>query len=295
MSEPVDLTPEVLRGMPLPQPDAKAGSKDARGGALLVAGSRELPGAALLAANAVLRAGAGRLRVATGRSLALAFGLAMPEAMVIGLPETANGGLRPGVGRLLSSRAAICRSLLIGPGLSGDAGTRDVVRTLLTAHPDKPAILDAGALSDLEAHRPFLQERTGPTLLTPHAGEMARLLGRDRAAIEADPLGAAREAAQTFRATVIMKGADTHVVSPDGEAWLHRGGHVGLATSGSGDVLAGILAGLLARGAESTVAALWGVYLHGAAGRRLAREEGPLGFLARDLPAQVPGLMAELG
>jgi hydroxyethylthiazole kinase-like uncharacterized protein yjeF len=294
MSQPVELTREVLRGMPLPQPEPDAGSKDARGGVLVVAGSRELPGAALLAATAVLRAGAGRLRVATGRSLALALGLAMPEAMVIGLPETARGGLRPGAGRLLTSRAAACQSLLIGPGLNGDAGTRDVLRTLLIAHPDKPVILDAGALADLGAHRSILEKRSAPVLLTPHAGEMARLLGRDRSAIEEDPLMAAREAAQAFRATVIMKGARTHVVSPQGEAWLHEGGHVGLATSGSGDVLAGILAGLLARGAEAAAAALWGVHLHGEAGCRLAEEEGPLGFLARDLPAQIPRLMTEL-
>lgn len=128
-------------------------------------------------------------------------------------------------------------------------------------------------------------------MITPHAGEMARLLGIDRSEVEADPLAAAHRAADRLGCVVIMKGAQSWIVAPSGEPWLYGGGGIGLATSGSGDVLAGIVAGLLARGAEATTAAAWGVYLHGQAGRRLAERIGPLGFLAREIADEVPAIL----
>lgn len=105
------------------------------------------------------------------------------------------------------------------------------------------------------------------------------------------PLRCARAAAKIYRAVVALKGADTVVAAPDGKAWRYTGGDVGLATSGSGDVLAGIIAGLAARGADATTAALWGVYLHGEAGNALASRQGRIGFLARELSAELPALM----
>jgi NAD(P)H-hydrate repair Nnr-like enzyme with NAD(P)H-hydrate dehydratase domain len=123
---------------------------------------------------------------------------------------------------------------------------------------------------------------------------MASLLGIPRAAVRADPLGAAREAAAALQAVVAMKGACTFVVTPQGQAWGCDRGNPGLATSGSGDTLAGILAGLLARGTPPLHATLWAVYLHAEAGARLARRQGPLGFLARELLAEIPPVMAEL-
>ena len=131
-------------------------------------------------------------------------------------------------------------------------------------------------------------------MITPHAGEMAQLLDRSRETIEADPLKAARDAAGLLRAVVVMKGAETHIVDPEGDAWLYGGGGTGLATSGSGDILAGILVGLLARGAKPSQAALWAVFLHGEAGSRLARSQGPLGFLARELAAEVPHILRHI-
>jgi NAD(P)H-hydrate repair Nnr-like enzyme with NAD(P)H-hydrate dehydratase domain len=121
---------------------------------------------------------------------------------------------------------------------------------------------------------------------------MARLSGSSREDVEGDPLGAAREVARATGAVVVMKGADTFIVSPDGRAWRHRDGVVGLATSGSGDVLAGVIGGLLARGASPLVASVWGVCLHGGAGARLATRIGPLGFLARELLDELPALLA---
>ena len=130
--------------------------------------------------------------------------------------------------------------------------------------------------------------------MTPHAGEMAAILNRAKDDIRADPLGAAREAAAMFRSVVVMKGATTFVVSPDGAAWCHDGGVAGLGTSGSGDVLAGAIGGILARGAPPMVAALWGVVLHAQAGADLAAAGEPLGFLARDLPGRLPFVLARL-
>ena len=132
-------------------------------------------------------------------------------------------------------------------------------------------------------------------ILTPHAGEMAGLTGVSKAHVEADPLGAAREAAQALGAVVAVKGQRTFIAAPDGRGWRHEGHAVGLATSGSGDVLAGVIAGLLARDASPEQAALWGVFLHQQAGQRLSERVGPLGFLARELAGEIPGLLAAFG
>jgi NAD(P)H-hydrate repair Nnr-like enzyme with NAD(P)H-hydrate dehydratase domain len=131
-------------------------------------------------------------------------------------------------------------------------------------------------------------------LLTPHAGELAHLSGLDKAGIAADPLAAARRHAREWHATVALKGATTVIATPDGRSWCHAAGNLGLAVSGSGDVLAGIMAGLAARGAPLEQAAAWGVALHARAGERLAVQVGTLGFLARELAGEVPRLLDEL-
>jgi hydroxyethylthiazole kinase-like uncharacterized protein yjeF len=132
-------------------------------------------------------------------------------------------------------------------------------------------------------------------VVTPHSGEMSKFLDIAREEVDNDPLRAARQAAAALRAVVAMKGAKTHVVSPDGEVWLCDNGSIGLATSGSGDTLAGILAGLLARGTQPTVATIWAVYMHGQAGRRLAKRNGTFGLLARELPGEIPSIMQGIG
>ena len=128
-------------------------------------------------------------------------------------------------------------------------------------------------------------------IVTPHSGEMAAILGRSKEEIKADPQDAALEAASALQAVVAMKGAKTYIAAPDGRLYLNRYGCIGLATSGSGDTLAGIIAGLAARGADPVQATVWGVYLHARAGDSLAKRIGPLGFLARELLAEIPALM----
>ncbi|MBY6260523.1 NAD(P)H-hydrate dehydratase [Azospirillum sp. 412522] len=283
--------------MPLPQPDGD-GDKETRGRVLVVAGSVPVPGGALLAGIGALRAGAGKLQIATAASIAPHLGLALPEALVAGLPETAEGGIAPESAGALAERASHCDTVLIGPGMMDEAAVADLTAALLNrldAGGDGPRfVLDAGALAGLGRDPAPLHRHEGRLVITPHAGEMAGLLGCSRDQVDADPLGCARQAAERLKAVVALKGSCTRIVAPDGGIWAYRDGTVGLATSGSGDTLAGIVAGLLARGASPEQAAIWGVYLHGEAGNRLTRRIGPLGFLARELLAEIPAAMAAL-
>ncbi|MCJ2069489.1 NAD(P)H-hydrate dehydratase [Methylobacterium sp. J-030] len=287
---PTLLTAASLTGRPLPIP--REGSKDDRGSALILGGSASVPGAALLAGVAALRAGAGKLKIATAESAAVGMALAVPEAMVIGLPETSDGGI-DGERALecLRTGAAGCDALLVGPGLIGSKPTTAMAVELLQALPTASFVLDAAAICALAAHADAVRGHAGRVVITPHAGEMAQLLDRSRDAVEADPLDAALAAADLLQVVVVMKGARTWIVDPHGARWLYEGGGVGLATSGSGDALAGLVAGLLARGAEPLTAALWSVFLHGEAGKRLAASVGPVGFLARELSGEVPRLL----
>jgi hydroxyethylthiazole kinase-like uncharacterized protein yjeF len=155
--------------------------------------------------------------------------------------------------------------------------------------------LDAAAFTSLREKPELLRRHPGKVVVTPHSGEMAKFLGESRDEIDAAPLEAARRVAGVLQAVVAMKGASTHVVAPDGEACLSENGTVGLATSGSGDTLAGIISGLMARGTMPFWATVWAVYMHGEAGRRLTERNGTFGLLARELPAEIPSIMDELG
>jgi len=288
------ITPGLLRTTPLPPPGE---DKDQRGRVLIAGGNRAVPGAVLLAAEAAMRAGAGKLQVATGQGTAPGLALCLPEALVMGLPETEAGDLGPEAAAALAKAAQRVDALLLGPGMMDtDAAMTLVQGVLALLDPAGPfLVLDAGALCGHASLREALRPHAGRAVLTPHAGEMATVLDIGRAEVEADPLGAGRRAAALFQQVVVMKGAQTHVISPEGEAWTYAGDCPGLATSGSGDVLAGIVTGLLARGAPPAQAACWAVWLHGEAGARLAQRIGPIGFLARELAAEVPGLMAGMG
>lgn len=294
MSAPVRLTPELLQGWPLPSPDGGRG-KDSRGRVLVVAGGAETPGAALLAGEAALRSGAGKLQIATVLSNARLVAVATPEALVVGLDETEAGGPSARNAERLLERIGRCDALLLGPGLPEDEATAALTRRVLEGvDADGPAVvLDAAAMSGL-ADQVALKRLNGRVVLTPHAGEMATLLDRSREAVEAAPLETAMEAAGRLGCVVALKGAVTHVAAPDGRVWVNEGGCVGLGTSGSGDTLAGLAAGLLARGAEPAQALLWAVHVHAEAGSRLERRIGALGFLARELPPEMPAVLTAL-
>jgi ADP-dependent NAD(P)H-hydrate dehydratase len=285
----IDITPEFLRQMPLPDPEG--GDKKARGNVLVIAGSTQVPGAALLAGTAALRAGAGRLQIASCARNALAIAMAIPEALVLGLPETPAGGIDPTAIDVLGPHLKEADAVLIGPGLEDEYAVHGLTSAVLNAiAPELPVVIDARAIKGLRASsRP-----EGRIVLTPHAGEMAGLMGTERNKVEADPAAIVHQAAHEFDAVVALKGARTFIASPQEQPVVCREGNVGLATSGSGDVLAGTVAGLLARGTPPFAAVCWGVYLHAKAGDHLSRTVGPLGFLAREILPEIPRIMGKL-
>ncbi|HEV7881833.1 NAD(P)H-hydrate dehydratase [Bradyrhizobium sp.] len=289
---PVAVTAELLRAHPLPRHDQES-DKQARGRVLVIAGSAEVPGAALLAGLGALRAGAGILQIATCRSAASHLGVAMPEAMVVGCRETPAGGIDPANAPRLTELGSGCDAVLIGPGMTDEPAVAELTSELLKRLQTPVFALDASAFVTLKASE-MPSGRAGRIVVTPHSGEMAKFLNVQREQIDDAPLQAARRAAAALQAVVAMKGASTHVVAPDGEAWLSDNGSIGLATSGSGDTLAGILAGLLARGTHPPLATIWAVYMHGEAGRRLAKRNGTFGLLAREIPGEIPSIMQEL-
>ncbi|MBD0416967.1 NAD(P)H-hydrate dehydratase [Oryzicola mucosus] len=279
----------LLKRHPLPWPDG--GSKENRGRVAIIGGSRDLSGAVLLACVAALRAGAGKLQMATVESRAGYFATALPEALVTGLRETETGAMCRSNGALLTSKVKGSDTILIGPGMLETEDTRILVKQLAADMEDTAFVFDAGALDGIAASH-FLNGKHLP-VLTPHAGEMANLLGIDRETVESKPAEIAETVARDLNAVVILKGAETFIADPGGNMWFYRGGGVGLGTSGSGDVLAGVVAGLLARGATPVEASCWAVYLHGEAGAGLAKTIGPLGFLAREIADEIPRLMGQ--
>jgi ADP-dependent NAD(P)H-hydrate dehydratase len=288
------VDPAFLAAHPLPDP-GHATDKTDRGTILVVGGSAQTPGAVLLAGLAALRVGAGKLQLATVRSAAAHLAAAMPEARVVALEETADGEIAPGAAARLESLVRAAHAVVVGPGMMDERGAADLAAALFDLSDTASFLVDAAAFTGL-ADRPEAMRRLGGRLVaTPHAGEMAAFLAMSKDDVAADPHAAGCRAAQAVGGSVIMKGGDTHVCAHDGPAAFCRGGGVGLATSGSGDVLAGIVGGLLARGASPALAARWGTFLHAEAGRRLAARIGRLGFLARELADVLPGLLEAPG
>ena len=272
-----------------PLPPIIDGDKETKGRILVVAGSRGVPGAALLAAEAAMRAGAGKLRIATVESAAMPLAIAMPEAMVIGLPETGDGGFDGAAVERLGELASDVDAVVAGPGVKRTDPCKRIADVLLESA--AALALDVAFLESLEPLCGRELNRKAPPVLLPNAPELASLLDCDPQQVTDDPLGCGLRAAELYRSIVLVKGVTSHVVEPDGECWTYDGGAAGLGVSGSGDVLAGVVAGLLARGAEPLNALLWAVWLHGEAGAKLAREIGPIGFLAREIAGEIPGLL----
>jgi ADP-dependent NAD(P)H-hydrate dehydratase len=273
------ITPGLLREWALPEPQ---GDKESRGTVLVVGGSRFTPGAVLLAGVAALRAGAGRLQLAVDRETATALSIAVPEAKVVGLP--AVGADLPDELLELARAADV---LAIGPGLDDIEETARLMSEVLdVADKNAGVVLDAYALGALSKNAALLEGRSQRVVLTPNATEAEHLLGHD----PGDDLAmAALAVAERHQAVVSLR---SHIAAPDGRCWREESGDTGLGTSGSGDVLAGIIAGLLARGTEPAQAACWGAYAHAVSGRRLILHHGRTGFLARELVDELAATLA---
>jgi ADP-dependent NAD(P)H-hydrate dehydratase len=285
----VVVTPALLRRRPLPSP---GGSKNDKGRLLIVGGSRQTPGAVLLAAEAALRVGAGKVQVATTASTATQVGVALPECYVVGLPED-DGEVSPSSAERLLELAEGADTVLAGPGM----GDLDAARSLLESvvpHLTSTLVIDALGTAYLTAHPDGVRHLTGRALITPNAGELAEVLGDDAESVEKDVLDGVRRAASGTGATVLSGIESSYVCEPSGEAWRLDVGAPGSAVAGSGDVKAGAVAGLLARGLSPARSAAWGAYIHGRAGERLTAEVGRTGFLARELVRGLPAALAEV-
>src|SRR4051794_16701381 len=284
------VTPQVLRGWALPEP---TGGKNARGSILVIGGSSETLGAVLLAAEAALRAGAGKLQVATAESVAPLAAAALPEALVRALPQGDSGAIRADAADVVRELAESADCVLIGPGMQDAEETQGFGDRLLP-HLTGPVALDALGLASVTADASCLAHLDARVVLTPNPTELAIALHVEQDELEDDPAGATRELAGRAKAAVGLGGETSWVAAPDGRLWRDESGGAGLGVSGSGDVRAGLTAGLLARGADPVQAAVWGAHLHGRAGERLAATVGRLGFLAREIPAQIPRVIDEI-
>ncbi len=286
MPDPELVTPELLREWPLP--DA-AGSKKARGQVVVIGGAARTPGGVALAGLAALRVGAGHVQLAVAASVAPALAATFPEAGVIGLSEAKGGTiLGSAAAETCADAVAGADAVLVGPGLDDADEASLLLQALLPQIGDDVAlVLDAYTLGVLSDFREQLADRSIRPVLTPNAKELGHLLERDCEPEQSDIL----ETAERYSSCVTAQGM---IADPGGQNWRVPSGHPGLATAGSGDVLAGLVVGLLARNVEPAQAACWGTYLHSMAGERLASSIGGVGFLARELIDQVPPVLSEL-
>ncbi|HET9827434.1 MAG TPA: NAD(P)H-hydrate dehydratase [Nocardioidaceae bacterium] len=291
MTEPTHVTRSVLADWPLADPGS---SKQSRGTALLVGGSSSVPGAMLLAGEASLRAGAGKLQVATTDSVAAQMAVSIPEALVSRTPELRAGDISPEAADQVLALAEGAAAILLGPGITSPEAATDLLREIVPKLSDQRVVVDALGSAYVTEETEGLHHLESTAVLTVNPTEIALTLGIEQDQVDDDPLAATLELARRARAVVLCGGSEKFVADPEGRCWRVSAGCPGLGISGSGDVQAGIVTGLLARGAEPAQAAVWGAWLHGTCGEVLADSIGPLGFLARELPAVVPRLLGEL-
>lgn len=291
MPEPTHVTADLHARWPLPEPGT---DKHSRGTILMVGGSATVPGAMLLAGEASLRAGGGKLQVATTDSVAAHMAVALPEALVSRTPEAPTGDISSEAADQIVELAESATVVLIGPGITDPRAAERLLAEVVPRLRHQRVVVDALASAYVTQEKEALHHLETPAILTLNPSEVALTLGVDQDEVNDDPSAATRELADRSRAVVLCGGQDKYVANPAGDAWWVSAGGPGLGVSGSGDVQAGIVAGLLAGGATPEQAAAWGGWLHGTSGEELARSVGPVGFLARELPGVVPRLLASL-
>ena len=277
-------------------PDRPADShKGNYGHLLLIAGSYGKPGAALMAAKACLRAGAGLVTIGVPESMAETFESRVTEEMVLPLPDHGTGMLSSEavaeITSFINERADV---LAIGPGIGVSEETRSLLSRLVLVS-TVPMVIDADGVNSLAGQSDILKKAKSPLILTPHSGEMERLLGMETHVVTEDPVSISREFTARTGAYLVLKGAPTIVAAPEGNLFINTTGNPGMATGGSGDVLTGMIAGLLGQEMNPLDASLLGVYLHGLAGDIAASEKGMHSLIAGDIIGAIPDAFLALG
>ncbi|MBO0685269.1 MAG: NAD(P)H-hydrate dehydratase, partial [Candidatus Dormibacteraeota bacterium] len=262
------------------------------GTVVVLAGSRGFTGAAYLASTAAARSGAGLVRLLVAEGIYPILAVKCTEVMATPVDQASPGSVALGARDLILQQLKGSEAGVVGPGLGRDRSTWQLVRELV-AQAGQPLVLDADALNALAEDRKALSgvAARGPRVLTPHPGEMARLVERPTAEVQADRHSVAAAAADEWGAVVVLKGARTIVAGPHGRLSEDPHEVPALATGGTGDVLAGLIAGLIAQGSDPYEAAVTGVYVHAEAGRRIAGRLGESGLLASDLLLELPKVM----
>jgi NAD(P)H-hydrate epimerase len=284
------ISDRVTDGVPRRGADS---TKFAAGNALVCGGSTGLTGAVCMASESAMRAGAGYVTALIPASLNQVFEVHLLEVMTVPLPDS-GGSLSMDAVDLVLERSQRADALVLGPGLGREDETFELARTV-ARRVEVPLLLDADGLNAHAGRLGDLAGRSAPTVITPHAGELARLLDSDSSAVGARRLESARQAAAESGAIVVLKGDDTIVASPDGQVGVNRGGAPALATAGTGDVLSGVIAAYLAKRMDPFHAACAGVFVHACAGRLAAREHGSEGVIARDVIAALPHALPPAG
>ncbi len=267
--------------------------KGDRGHLLILAGSTGKTGAATLTAMGALRAGAGLVTLGIPKGLNPIFETKLTEAMTVPLPETNKGCIsieaEKDIEQLMKGKTA----LAIGPGLSTHPETSTLVRSIIMRS-NLPMVIDADGLNALVGELNTLSNRKDRIILTPHPGEMGRLMGMKNADVQSDRIGTALTFVREHGCYLVLKGARTLIADPNGELYINPTGNPALSSGGSGDVLTGVIAGFLARRWSMAKAAIAGVYIHGMAADVLAEDMGYAGILAGELLDVIPELMASL-
>ena len=280
-----EISREMVRGLVPERPCT--GHKGTFGHVFIIAGSRGFTGAAKLACEGAARSGVGLVTAGVPRPLGDIVAASLVEAMSVLLPATEAQSLSLDAVEPALEFASTKQAVVLGPGLSQHAGTRGFVIEFARRCP-APMLIDADGLNALSAEPDALLESAGPRVLTPHPGEMARLMGRTTTDVQRDRESVATEAASRYGCVVVLKGHRTVVADSAGEVFINPTGNAGLATGGTGDVLAGLAGGLLAQGMEPMHAALLGVYVHGLAGDCAAKAMTQRGMIASDVANAIP-------
>jgi len=259
----------------------------------VLAGSPGMTGAATLVCEGALKIGTGLVTLGIPESLNPILEVKLTEAMTLPLPETREGTLSVKAAEKIYNFIKKCEALVIGPGLSRNPETKELIKEILKTQ-DVPLVLDADGINSIAGEVEFIKNYSAPAVLTPHPGELARLVGESIPEIQKDRVQAASDLSSKTGKIAVLKGAGTVIADPEGNCWINTTGNAGMASGGTGDVLAGIIGGLLAQGKDGLTAAKLGVFLHGLAGDIAVQKYGQVSLTAENIIEFLPSAIRSL-